>query len=124
MNRMFNITVLAAALLLVSTSNGWATRTPQHTVRGVIQSIDDTTHTFTAVPAKGGEPLVFLWKDYSRLIYRGKRVCNGALTPGLAVKIYYRRETGQWVPYWVYLQNDAETRCTIGGCCGEGASGR
>jgi len=105
--------IVVTALLLVSASNTWAARTPQHSASGVIQSIDVTTETFTLAPTKG-EPLVFVWKDYSRLIQSGRRVCFGVLKSGQTIKISYRRDIGQLVPYWVYLPKDAEAHCE---CC-------
>lgn len=102
--------IITTALLLVSASSSWAARTPQHSASGVVQTIDAMAKTFTLGTAKG-QPLVFVWKDYSRIIHKRKRVCFGVLRPGQAVKIYYRRDIGQLVPYWAYLPKDAEAHC-------------
>lgn len=107
-------------LTLFASSVTWAIPPRQHSVSGVVTSISENAHTFTVAPDNGSEPQVFVWKDYSRFIHRSSRVCAGALKPGLAVKIYYRRKIGQFVPYWAYLQNGAETRCTTGECCKTG----
>ena len=106
--------IIVTVLLLVSASSSWATRTPQHSASGVIQSIDVTTQTFTVAIKDNNQQLVFVWKDYSRLIQSGRRVCFGVLKPGQTIKISYRRDIGQLVPYWAYLPKDAEARCE---CC-------
>ena len=105
--------ILGAALLLLSASSSWALPPRQHSARGIIQTIDAEAHTFT-VATEDNQSLVFVWKDYTRFIHRRSRVCYGALKPGLAVKISYRRDIGQLVPYWAYLPSDAEMRCV---CC-------
>ena len=107
------LNIVGAALLLLSASSSSALPPRPHSARGLVQTIDTEAHTFT-VATEDNQSLVFVWKDYTRFIYRRSRVCYGALKPGLAVKISYRSDIGRLVPYWAYLPRDAEVRCE---CC-------
>lgn len=111
---------IGVALLFASASHSWALPPRQYVARGVIQSIDGRMRSFTLERAKGGEPLVFVWKDSTRFTQRGNRVCNGALQGGLEAKVYYRREIGQLVPREVNLRSEAPTGCTTVECCTKG----
>ena len=108
-----------AALLFASANSGWALPPRQHAVRGVIESIDQSTHTLTVTSTQGGKPLVFAWKDSTRFRQGWSRLCSGALQKGAPVKIYYRREIGQLVPREVNLRGDSGTSCASGQCCGK-----
>ena len=110
--------LLSAALLFTTVNSSWALPPRQHAVRGVIESIDQSTHTLTVTPTKGGKPLVFAWKDSTRFRQGWSRLCSGALQVGAPVKIYYRREIGQLVPCEVNLRSNAGTPCASGQCCG------
>ncbi len=110
---------LGAALLFTTVNSSWALPPRQHAVRGVIESIDQRTHTLTVTPTKGGAPLVFVWKDSTRFRQGWSRFCSGALQNGSPVKIYYRREIGQLVPREINLRSDAGTPCASGQCCGK-----
>ena len=111
------ISSIVAAAFVVATPSGWALPPRQHSASGVIASIDHKTHTLTLAPSKGAEPLVFVWNDSTRFKQRGSRICIGALEPGHAVRISYRREIGQLVPREVGLRAETTTRCTTGDCC-------
>ena len=108
-----------ATLLFTTVNSSWALSPRQHSVSGVIESIDQSTHTLTVTPTKGGKPLVFAWKDSTRFRQGWGRLCSGALQEGAPVKIYYRREIGQLVPREVNLHSDAGTPCASSQCCGK-----
>lgn len=86
----------------------------QHLVVGVIQAINYEAHTITLAPAKGDQPLDFVWKDSTRFSRGWSRICAGALAAGQTVNIYYRGEVGQLVPRQVKLQSVASTCCSTG----------
>ena len=111
------ILLLGSALLLVSTTKSNAAPPRHHSVPGVITGIDYDARTITLAPSKGDKPLVFVWKDHTWFSQGWSRICLGALEPGQAVRISYRREIGQLVPRQVYLRKETTTRCTTGGCC-------
>jgi len=58
------------ALLLASATESRALPPRQHSLSGVIMSIDYDAHTITLVPAKGSKPVVFMWKDSTRFFAR------------------------------------------------------
>ena len=111
--------LLGFALLFTTVSSSWALPPTQHGFRGVVESIDRSTHTLTVAPMKGGQPLVFVWNDSTRFRQGWGRLCSGALQEGAPVKIYYRREIGQLVPREVNLRSDAGRPCASGQCCGK-----
>lgn len=114
---------VAAGLLFAATEHGWALPPLQHSVSGVIKSIDHDAHTITVTPDKGDKPLVFVWKNHTRFSQGRSRICLGALESGHTVRIFYRREMGQLVPREVSLRNGLPTRCATGKCCaGRGAN--
>ena len=117
MKAMLNIFLVGGALLLASATEIRALPPRQHSVSGIIASIDYDAHTITLTPEKGDKPLVFEWKDRTRFSQGWSRICLGALEPGQPVKIHYRREVGQLVPREVNLRKEAPTRCTTEGCC-------
>jgi hypothetical protein len=106
--------LLGAALLFASANSGSALPPRQHAVRGIIESIDQSAHTFTVAPANGKQSLVFVWKDSTRFKQGGSRLCGGALEQGQPISLYYRREVGQLVPREVSLRNETATTCK---CC-------
>ncbi len=116
MKTKLTMTLLGAALLFASASSGWALPPRQHAFRGVIESIDQSAHTFTVAPADGKQSLVFVWKDSTRFKQSGSRVGSGALQIGEPVKIYYRREIGQLVPREVTLSSAAASGCLTATC--------
>jgi hypothetical protein len=107
----------AAGALLAATPKAGALPPLQHSVSGVITSIDYDAHTITLTPSKGDKPLVFVWKDHTRFAQGWSRICLGALEPAQSVRISYRREIGQLVPREVNLRKETITRCTTGECC-------
>lgn len=117
--RLIPLTV-AAGLLFAATEQSWALPPLQHSVSGVIKTINYDAHTITLAAAKDDQPLTFVWKDYTRFSQGWSRICLGALEPGQSVRISYRREVGQLVPREVSLRTKTTTRCTSGGCCAKG----
>ena len=111
--------LVGGALLLVSAPESRALSPRQHSVSGVIASIDYGGHTITLRREKGGKPFVFVfvWKDHTRFSQGGDRICLGALEPGQPVRISYRREPGQLVTRRVSLRSETPTRCAAGECC-------
>lgn len=108
---------VAAGLLFAATEPGWALPPMQHSVSGVIKTINYEAHTITLVATEGDQPLTFVWKDYTRFSQGWSRICLGALEPGQSVRISYRREVGQLVPREVGLRTKTTTCCASGGCC-------
>ncbi len=119
MKAIVNIFLLGGALLLASATEIRALPPRQHSVSGIIASIDYDAHTITLTPEKGDKPLVFAWKDHTRFSQGWSRICLGALEPGQPVKVHYRREIGELVSREVNLRKETATRCTTGGCCGK-----
>jgi len=117
MKAILNILLLGGALLLASTSDSGALPPRQHRVSGVITTINYETRTITLAPGKGNEPLVFVWKDYTRFSQGWNRICVGALQSGHPITVHYRHEVGQLVPREVSLRTDVPTPCTNGRCC-------
>ena len=111
------ILTVAVGLLFAATEYGWALPPLQHSVSGVIKTINHDVHTITLVAAKGDQPITFVWKDYTRFSQGWSRICLGALEPGQSVRIHYRRELGQLVPREVNLRSEYRTRCLTGQCC-------
>jgi hypothetical protein len=111
--------LLVAAMVFGSVSSRWALPPRQHAVRGVIESMDPSTHTLTVAPANGSKALVFVWKDSTRFKQGWSRFCSGALKKGAPVTVYYRREIGQLVRREVNVRGEAGMPCAIGECCGK-----
>jgi hypothetical protein len=119
MKAKIDLLLFGGALLLMSMNESMALPPRQHSVSGVIASIDYHAHTVTLTPEREGEPLVFVWKEHTRFSQGWSRRCLSALEPGQAVKVSYRRETGQLVPREVSLRKESATRCTTAKCCTE-----
>lgn len=117
MKSRLRLLTVAVGLLFAATEHGWALPPLQHSVSGVIKSINYDARTITLATPKGDQPLTFVWKDYTRFSQGWSRICLGALESGQSVRISYRREVGQLVPREVSLRTKAATRCTSGGCC-------
>ena len=122
MKKSLLIQSVAVAAFVAATANGWAMPPRQHSVSGVITDIDRDAHTITLAPSNGDQPLVFVWKDYTRFSRGWSRICLGTLQPGQPVKVYYRREVGQLVPREVSLRTEPPTQCTSGCACANGAN--
>jgi hypothetical protein len=108
--------IVGVGLLLAATPNLWALPPLQHSVSGIIKTIDYDAHTITVASPKG-DKLVFVWKDSTRLAQGWSRICLGALEPGQSVNVHYRRELGQLVPRQVNVRSESPVRCTTGACC-------
>ena len=113
---------VAVAAFVAATANGWAMPPRQHSVSGVITDIDRDAHTITLAPSKSNQPLVFVWKGYTRFSRSWSRICLGTLQPGQPVKVYYGREVGQLVPREVSLRTEPPMRCASGCACANGAN--
>ena len=122
MKKSLLIQSVAVAAFMAAPANGWAMPPRQHSVFGVITDIDRDAHTITLAPSKSNQPLVFVWKGYTRFSRSWSRICLGMLHPGQLVKVYYRREVGQLVPREVSLRTEPPTRCTSGCACANGAN--
>ena len=117
MKTKLHILLLGSALLLATETESRALPPRQHSVSGVIASIDYNARTITLTPSKGDKPLVFVWKNSTRFSQGWSRICLGALEAGQNVKVHYRREVGQLVPREVSLRKETSARCTTGECC-------
>ena len=122
MNTTLNILLLGGSLLLASVTQSGALPPRQHSVSGVITDIDHDARTLTLAPSNGDQPLVFVWKDSTRLSQGWSRMCLGTLKSGQPVKIYYRREVDQLVPREVSLRTETKARCTTGCVCANRAN--
>jgi hypothetical protein len=88
-----SITV-AAGLLLAATSTGWALPPRQHSISGVVESIDCPSHTITLKSKDGSAPLTLVWNESTRFAHKGG-CARGGLEHGATVRVSYRREVGQ-----------------------------
>jgi len=66
MKAIVNIFLLGGALLLASATEIRALPPRQHSVSGIIASIDYDAHNISLTPENGDKPLVFVWKDRPR----------------------------------------------------------
>ena len=73
---------VAAGLLFAATHDGWVLPPLQHSVSGVIRTLDYEAQTITLASAKGGQPLIFVWKNSTRFSQGWSRICVGALESG------------------------------------------
>ena len=112
--------LLGATLLFASANSGWALPPRQHAVRGVIESIDHSAHTLTIVPAKGGNPLVFFWKDSTRFSRQGG-CAKCSFDSGQTMHGWYRREVGQNVLREVSTKGKPAA-CGAARCCRDQSS--
>ena len=81
MKKSLLIQSVAVAAFVAATANGWAMPPRQHSVSGVITDIDRDAHTITLAPSNGDQPLVFVWKGYTRFSRIWSRICLGTLQP-------------------------------------------
>ncbi len=89
------ITLAAAAgLLLATTVSGWAFPPRQHSVSGVIASVDWTNRQISLKSADGNSGLGLAWNDRTRFT-KDAGCAKCSLAVGRAVSIYYRQEVGQ-----------------------------
>ena len=85
---------VVAGLFFSATVSGWALPPRQHSITGVIESVDWTSRRISLKPAAATPALVLVWTDRTRFTKdAGCAKCN--LAVGQAVSIYYRREVGQ-----------------------------
>ena len=92
------ITPLVAFVTLAMASNSLALPPRQHGARGTVSRIDPTARTFAITPDRESPPRVFVWKDYTTFRKDGERVAATDLRAGAEVKLYYRKEIGEFVP--------------------------
>ena len=85
---------VAAGWLLAATSDLWALPPRQHSVHGVIATIECARRTLTLQAKDGAAPQTFLWNDSTRFSHHGGCARCG-LNSGQTVRGWYRREVGQ-----------------------------
>jgi len=69
-----------------------------HLVKGTVQSVDESKHVLVIASAERDQPLLFVLKaGRTRLRRNGKQATIGQLEVGQAVRVYYRKESGEWV---------------------------
>lgn len=90
----FTPIMVAAGLLLAATNRGWAMPPRQHSVSGVIETIDCTSRTIKLKSKEGAAPLTFVWNDRTRFSHKGG-CAKCSLDSGRTVRVSYRREVGQ-----------------------------
>jgi hypothetical protein len=110
---------LVRALLLIGMlSSGFAAYAAhsQRAQRGVVQTVDYATKSFTIIPGKGTNTMTFIWNSgtsfrqktpkpganwISRLFSLGEKTTANSLQPSRSVWVYYRKEYGRPVTHWV-----------------------
>lgn len=85
---------VAAGLLLAATPSLLAMPPRQHSVNGVIESIDRASRTITLKSKDGAAPLIFVWNDSTRFS-RKSGCAKCSFDSGQTVHGWYRREVGQ-----------------------------
>lgn len=83
-----------AGLLFATTVSGWALPPRQHSVSGVIESVDWPSRRISLKSAVGAPALVLAWTDRT-LFTKSAGCAQCSLAVGRAVSIYYRQEVGQ-----------------------------
>jgi hypothetical protein len=96
MKRQLITIAVAAGAVLVATPNLWALPPRQHSVNGVIETIECASRTITLKSKDGAAPLTFVWNDTTRFSRKdGCAKCS--FDSGQTVHVWYRREIGQTV---------------------------
>jgi hypothetical protein len=122
---------LFGALLLVgllsSTSASYARPPTQHAERGIIETVDHASNSFTIISGRNAAGKTFRWNNgtsfrqksprphvswISRLFSLGEKTAAESLQPGRTVRFYYRRESGQFVAHGVTVLLPAITPST------------
>lgn len=83
-----------AGLLFATTVSGWALPPRQHSVSGVIESVDWPSRRILLTSADGTRRVVLAWNDRTRFT-KSAGCAQCSLAVGRAVSIYYRQEVGQ-----------------------------
>jgi hypothetical protein len=94
MKRQLISMAIAAGTVLAATSGVQAMPPRQHSVNGVIESIDCASRTITLKPKDGAAPLTFVWNDRTRFSRNGG-CAKCSFDSGQTVHGWYRREVGQ-----------------------------
>lgn len=97
---------VVAGLLFITTVSGWALPPRQHSVSGVIQSVDWASRRISLKSADGTPALVLAWNDRTRFT-RDSGCAQCSLAVGRTVSIYYRQEVGQNVLREVSSQGES-----------------
>jgi hypothetical protein len=88
----FSLSVAAA--MLAAAPNAWALPPRQHSISGVIENFNITSHALTLNPGKGSKPVAFVWNAGTRFTsHDGCARCS--LVSGQTVRVTYRREVGR-----------------------------
>ena len=85
---------VAVALLFAATPDIQAMPPRQHSVNGVIETIDCASRTITLKSKDGAAPLIFVWNDSTRFSRKGG-CAQCSFDSGQNVHGWYRREVGQ-----------------------------
>jgi hypothetical protein len=94
-SKLYLLAVTAAALSLSATTPDAQAMPPrQHSVSGVIETIDCASRTVTLKSKDGAAPLIFVWNDSTRFAKKGG-CAKSNLDSGQTVRGWYRREVGQ-----------------------------
>ena len=94
MKPRFILLTVAVALLIATPPDVLALPPRQHSVNGVIETIDCASRTITLKPKDGAAPLTFMWNETTRFTSKGG-CAKCSLNSGQTVHGWYRREVGQ-----------------------------
>jgi len=94
MKRQLISIAVAAGMVLAAAANLWALPPPQHSVNGVIETIDCGNRTITLKAKDGAAPLIFVW-NVSKRFSRKDGCAKCSFDSGQTVHVGYRREVGQ-----------------------------
>ena len=90
----FLLLTVAVALLFAPTPDVQALPPRQHSVNGVIETIDCASRTLTLKTKDGAAPLTFVWNDSTRFSRRGG-CAKCSFDSGQTMHGWYRREVGR-----------------------------
>ena len=94
MRRQLISIAIAAGTVLAAIPDVQAMPPRQHSVDGVIETIDCASRTITLKSTDGAAPLTFVWNDSTRFSPKGG-CAKCSFDSGQTVHVWYRREIGQ-----------------------------
>lgn len=94
MKRQLISIAIAAGTVLAAIPDVQAMPPRQHSVNGVIETIDCASRTLTLKSKDGAAPLTFVWNDSTRFSRKGG-CAKCSFDSGQTVQGWYRREVGQ-----------------------------
>jgi hypothetical protein len=98
-SRLFGALLFAGSMSVGFQSHAHAPL--QHPARGVIQSIDYTNRTLVLTESATATNRIFVWKSYTCFRRGWHKASPDMLRAGEAIKVWYRKEVGQFVLYEV-----------------------